>query len=560
MNVRLDISTNDDLASLERQVADLTEKCHQLETEREEAITQLQTIQLMSTDQIEKLCTLERKQDFLEEENRGNREKLLVTENEYNKLTNQYAALERTKNQMQECNKLLLKSINDKEESLIKYQSMIDVGDKTQDLDEKIEKLEEHLKEMSSEKEQLQARFDEQMSDHYKDIENIRDAYKEEKDKLDTQLSKLKSSLNKIQEENEKVNVEKEQLEEKLNKITELDYEDVTDQLRLEIKQQKALLKNVEASNDKVFKQLKSQLEDVENEKTAVQRQKKTLELDIVDLQEKLEDMKSESRVLEHKYEDAARENNLLNNQLKDSEEELEEILSKYKSSITTLTAHQNSLQNQATIIAELENQNINLTDKIEELQKKISHMNDASEEFDSKKFELKLSELEHKLGLELASKTRLENQVEKMKDKLEDAEKSQEMTKTNIANQEDLNRRLSVQIKDLKEDIVTLQIREMDSNEKRNISEKKLEIAEAEIISVRSQLELANRRVEDLQLALNCDTESENSSLPFSDGYQDDLDMFLINHRRRMAEQKEEERKIRENLLNKDNKAESDC
>ena len=155
-------------------------------------------------------------------------------------------------------------------------------------------------------------------------------------------------------------------------------------------------------------------------------------------------------------------------------------------------------------------------------------------------------------------------SQIEKMHAKLAECEKAQEDARANVSTQEELNRRLSLQIKDLKEDIVTLQIREMDSSEKKNIFEKKLEIAEAEVISLRAQLELANRRVEDLQLALNCDTESESSSLPLSDGYQDDLDLFLINHRRRMAEQKEEERKIRESLIKDSNKAkveiESDC
>ena len=99
-----------------------------------------------------------------------------------------------------------------------------------------------------------------------------------------------------------------------------------------------------------------------------------------------------------------------------------------------------------------------------------------------------------------------------------------------------------------------------MDVNEKKNILEKKLEIAEAETITVRSHLELANRRIEDLQLALNCDTESESSSLPYSDHSQDDLDVFLMNHRKRMAEQKEEERKIRESLMRENNYHDSEC
>merc|ERR1719245_154932 len=127
-------------------------------------------------------------------------------------------------------------------------------------------------------------------------------------------------------------------------------------------------------------------------------------------------------------------------------------------------------------------------------------------------------------------------------------------ISRKNLSVQEDLNKKLNIQIKDLKEDIVTLQIREMDMYEKKNILEKKLEIAEAETITVRSHLELANRRIEDLQMALNCDTESESSSIPYSDSYQDDLDVFLMNHRRRMAEQKEEERKIRESLLRENN------
>lgn len=40
----------------------------------------------------------------------------------------------------------------------------------------------------------------------------------------------------------------------------------------------------------------------------------------------------------------------------------------------------------------------------------------------------------------------------------------------------------------------MTLQIREMDITEKKNILEKKLEISEAETLTVISQLEIANR------------------------------------------------------------------
>ena len=267
-----------------------------------------------------------------------------------------------------------------------------------------------------------------------------------------------------------------------------------------------------------------------------------------------------ERRTLDNKLEIVTRENSLLNNQLKDNEEELENILARYKTSISTLTAHQTSLQNQAVIIAELENENINLTDKLEVLQKKIieNEKQFADARCDNK-HEIELKDLKQKLEHEFNLKQKYEIQLEKLNEKIEESGKEQESIRKVNQHQEDINKKLTIQVKDLKEDIVTMQIREMDIIEKKNILEKKLEIAEAETITVRSQLDLANRRIEDLQLALNCDTESESSSLPYSDGYQDDLDLFLMNHRKKMAEQKEEERRIRESLL-KETKIESEC
>ena len=369
-------------------------------------------------------------------------------------------------------------------------------------------------------------------------------------------MKKLKKEIVTIKERNDNLNLEKRHLEDKLSKLHQLDYDEIIDQLRLELRQTKALLKdsqsekNSEAGNAKIIKQLKSQLEEAESERSASIRQRKSFELDLLELQEQMEDVTEEKRIIAKKYEDANRENLLLSNQLKENEEELEEILNKYKSSISALTAHQNSLQNQATIIADLENENLNLVEKVETLQRKCSHLQEDSELGNEKRAELKLRELEHKLNLEVSSRERFESLNERLKEKVCQSETEAMFTKKNLDAQEDLNKKLNIQIKDLKEDIVTLQIREMDVYEKKNILEKKLEIAEAETITVRSHLELANRRIEDLQLALNCDTESECSSLPHSDHCQDDLDLFLMNHRKRMAEQKEEERKIRESLM----------
>ena len=570
----MDMENNDSLkqqfCKLERDIQILTNRCNILEKEKQDAVQNLLATQVMSSEQIEKLCILERKQDFLEAENKQTREKLLNSENELNKLTNQYMELEKSKIAIDEENSALVQRIMENEELIKRH------GDKKSresdainhvvGLDIKIDDLQNKIEELLGEKHELESKLDVQMSDHFADIKKIRDAYQLEKESLDDQLCSLKEKFNGINDLNEKLLFEKKQLDEKLSKLNQLDYEDCMDQLKLELKQSKALLRDAQMNNtqdagsEKIIKQLKSQLEDAELEKSASLRKKKNIEMDILDLQDNIADLRVEKKEIEVKYENSLRENHLLNHQLKDNEEELENILSKYKSSISTLTDHQSSLQNQAVIIAELENENINLFDKIEALQKKIKdNEEDANQNVVDKKSELRINELEYQLQLELTSKTRCENQIEQFRDKLLETEKEQETARKSVECHEEVNKKLNIQIKDLKEDIVTLQIREMDITEKKNILDKKLEIAEAETITVRSQLELANRRIEDLQIALNCDTESESSSIPYSDGYQDDLDLFLLNHRKRMAEQKEEERKIRESLL-KESRVESDC
>ena len=558
----------EELMKLENEIESLSVKCNILEQERQDAVNELQSTQLMSSDQIEKLCTLERKQDFLEAENEETRAKLMLSQKEYNGLSLHYQELQKKKDDIEAANKELLKKVSEMEISISKFETEIIFQQKTENgmLDEKIEAMTAEIEKLKEEKDNLEEKINSQTNDHCSDVRVIRDAYQIEKENLDKQIVSLKEKLLDITDMNDKLLLEKQHLDEKLAKIKELDYDGVISQLKLELKQNKALLRDAQSDknsgfkSEKLIKQLKNQLEETENEKLTLTRQKKNLEIDILDLQEKIDEQMEKRKTLDNKFEIVTRENSLLNNQLKDNEEELENILARYKTSISTLTAHQTSLQNQAVIIAELENENINLTDKLEVLQKKIieNEKQFADARCDNK-HEIELNDLKQKLEHEFNLKQKYEIQLEKLNEKIEESGKEQESIRKVNQHQEDINKKLTIQVKDLREDIVTMQIREMDIIEKKNILEKKLEIAEAETITVRSQLDLANRRIEDLQLALNCDTESESSSLPYSDGYQDDLDLFLMNHRKKMAEQKEEERRIRESLL-KETKIESEC
>ena len=74
---------------------------------------------------------------------------------------------------------------------------------------------------------------------------------------------------------------------------------------------------------------------------------------------------------------------------------------------------------------------------------------------------------------------------------------------KQESSSKEDINRKLQRQQKDLKEDNISRKIKEMDMSEKKNILEKKLDISEAEILTLQSQLQLSNERIEHLTLTL---------------------------------------------------------
>ena len=112
-----------------------------------------------------------------------------------------------------------------------------------------------------------------------------------------------------------------------------------------------------------------------------------------------------------------------------------------------------------------------------------------------------------------------------------------------------EIQQNVDVQLKNMREDYISLLVKEMDISEKNSILENKLEISEAETMAVKTQVQLANERIEDMHSILHSDTDSDCSSLVFSDGAEDDLDIFLQNHRKRMSEQKEEEIRIRKSI-----------
>ena len=61
-----------------------------------------------------------------------------------------------------------------------------------------------------------------------------------------------------------------------------------------------------------------------------------------------------------------------------------------------------------------------------------------------------------------------------------------------------------------MKEELSTLQGKEVEMNHKKSDLEKQLEVSEAETLTVRNELKTALKRIEDLQLAISGEIDSD--------------------------------------------------
>ena len=72
--------------------------------------------------------------------------------------------------------------------------------------------------------------------------------------------------------------------------------------------------------------------------------------------------------------------------------------------------------------------------------------------------------------------------------------------------------------------DTLLLQGKEAEMQQKKNDMEKQLEVAEVEAATVKNDLKLAMKRIEDLQTAITGELDSESYSDPGSDSSDEDL------------------------------------
>merc|ERR1719195_203916 len=293
--------------------------------------------------------------------------------------------------------------------------------------------------------------------------------------------------------------------------------------LKRDLKRTKALLRDAqlmlekaqnEGSNKVLIRQLKNQLEDAEFARTAALKGKQNAELELADVQQQLDDIIRTKSNLEEKHLRMAREKADLSSQLEENEEEMHDIMRKYKASVAQVTTDQITIQDQAATIHQMEDEKQKLKEQLAELCQKVDFMDvETVSNLTLKRLEMKIRELESKLELELTTKGRMETQIGRLKETIERLNKEIDDIRIKEQSSQDHQKKLNRQLRDLKEDYATLQGKEGDLVQKNGDLEKQIEVSDVEIMTLKSDLKLAMKRIEDLQVAISGDIDSESYS-----------------------------------------------
>ena len=132
---------------------------------------------------------------------------------------------------------------------------------------------------------------------------------------------------------------------------------------------------------------------------------------------------------------------------------------------------------------------------KIEKLEKKL---NDAYEE------------VEDQRQVVAQWKSQLETQVGRLKETIERLNKEVDDIRIREQSRQDQQKKMGRQLRDLKEDYATLQGKESDLVQKNGDLEKQIEVSDVEVMTLKSDLKLAMKRIEDLQVAISGDIEDD--------------------------------------------------
>ena len=208
-----------------------------------------------------------------------------------------------------------------------------------------------------------------------------------------------------------------------------------------------------------------------------------------------------------------------------------QDVMRKYKASVAAVSTDQITIQDQAATIQELENERNKLREQYAEISQRLEHMDGENvSTAQHKRLELKIRELESKLELEKTTKGRMETQIYRQKEVIEKMTRQMDDLRMKEQNSQDDQKKIARQLRwvtwqlrehlkyfhftyrDLREELSTVQGKEVELGHKKSDLEKQLEVAGAETLTVRNNLKTALKRIEDLQVPISREIYSDKS------------------------------------------------
>lgn len=465
----------------------------------------------------------------------------------------------------------LTKQLEEMEASSVSEEEIKNLKKLKHDLDCRLREQEDELDDMASQvqllesgKAKMEMQLQQLKKDQRKELESKEDELEDLRAATAKKVKILEQQLEQEHEERVGFLRERHELEGKIMNLHDMlersgDEEQVA-KLKKDLKKTKALLRDAQTMMDKtqtdgtnkvILRQLKNQLEDAEFARQAALKARQNAELELADVQSQLEDVSRAKADLDDKNLRQCREKADIATQLQETEEELQDVMRKYKASVAAVSTDQITIQDQAANIQELEGERNKLREQYAEISQRLDHMEGENvSSAQHKRLELKIRELESKMELDKTTRNRLETQISRGKEIAEKFQREVDDLKIKDAATVDEMKKQARQIRDLKEELSTLQVKEAEVSHKKADLDKQLEMAETETATVRNELKVANKRIEDLQAAISGEIDSDNNSDQDSDSSDEEVATFLDHHRRAMSVQRERESMQRDSVM----------
>uniref|UniRef100_A0A671SNW1 Unconventional myosin-XVIIIa-like n=1 Tax=Sinocyclocheilus anshuiensis TaxID=1608454 RepID=A0A671SNW1_9TELE len=408
------------------------------------------------------------------------------------------------------------------------------VKDQEEELDEQagtIQMLEQAKLRLEMEMERLKQTHSKELDSKDKEVEEIRLS-------CSKKLKQMEVQLEEEYEDKQRVLREKRDLESKLmmaqEQVGQRDVE-TEKRLRKDLKRTKVLLADAQMMLDHLKSNvpskreiiaLKNKLEESEFACAAAVKARKSMELEIEDLNIQMDDITKAKMALEEQISRLQREKNDLQSRFEEDQEDMNELMKKHKAAVAQSTRDLVQISDLQIQVEEAMKEKQEIQDKLHSLQSQLEFQEQSMVEKSLvSRQEAKIRELETKLEYERTQTKRLESLVTRLKENLEKMTEERDQRIASENREKDQNKRMQRQTRDIKEEMTELSKKEAEASRKKHELEMDIESLEAANQSLQADLKLAFKRIGDLQAAMEDEMETDDDDDLINSGDESDMD-----------------------------------